>query len=81
MARKRSIDATVLVHRVGGRILNGQSFDVIVIDEAAQAAEPACWIPIAQLPQAKQLILVSHWSEITEFAQTCALTVIFTLGR
>ena len=28
---------------VGGKLLHGQTFDVVVIDEAAQAMEPACW--------------------------------------
>ncbi|ORY76944.1 AAA domain-domain-containing protein [Leucosporidium creatinivorum] len=44
-------------HGVGSRILQNQHFDVIVIDEAAQATEPACWIPLANQPRATKLIL------------------------
>lgn len=47
------------MNSVGGRALNGQEFDVIVIDEAAQAAEPACWVPLAAFPKTARLILVS----------------------
>jgi superfamily I DNA and/or RNA helicase len=31
---------------VDGQILGSREFDLIVIDEAAQAIEPACWIPL-----------------------------------
>ncbi|GAA5881202.1 hypothetical protein JCM16303_004840 [Sporobolomyces ruberrimus] len=42
-------------HGVGGRVLDRmQDFDVVIIDEAAQATEPACWIPIMR---GKKLIL------------------------
>lgn len=46
-------------HGVGSRMLERERFDVIVVDEAAQAAEPACWIPVAGQPGARKLILVS----------------------
>jgi len=44
-------------HGSGSKVLDkfGQ-FDVVIIDEAAQATEPACWIPIMR---GKKLILVS----------------------
>ncbi|PRQ71789.1 P-loop containing nucleoside triphosphate hydrolase protein [Rhodotorula toruloides] len=44
-------------HGAGGRSLDRFEFDVVIIDEAAQATEPACWIPILK---GKKLILVSH---------------------
>ncbi|BGP26200.1 DNA helicase [Rhodotorula toruloides] len=41
-------------HGAGGRSLERFEFDVVIIDEAAQATEPACWIPILK---GKKLIL------------------------
>ncbi|GAA5934656.1 hypothetical protein JCM1841_001795 [Sporobolomyces salmonicolor] len=41
-------------HGAGGRSLDKYNFDVVIIDEAAQATEPACWIPIMR---GKKLIL------------------------
>ncbi|GAA5917260.1 hypothetical protein JCM5296_000312, partial [Sporobolomyces johnsonii] len=41
-------------HGAGGRSLDKYDFDVVIIDEAAQATEPACWIPIMR---GKKLIL------------------------
>ncbi|KDR77130.1 hypothetical protein GALMADRAFT_66085 [Galerina marginata CBS 339.88] len=41
-------------HSSGGRQLYNQDFDVVIIDEATQALEAVCWIPIFK---AKKLIL------------------------
>ncbi|KIK68283.1 hypothetical protein GYMLUDRAFT_154386 [Collybiopsis luxurians FD-317 M1] len=41
-------------HSSGGRQLRNQDFDVVIIDEATQALEAVCWIPIFK---AKKLIL------------------------
>ncbi|KAJ4496074.1 AAA domain-containing protein [Lentinula edodes] len=41
-------------HSSGGRQLRNQEFDVVIIDEATQAIEAVCWIPIFK---AKKLIL------------------------
>ncbi|KAF9485626.1 P-loop containing nucleoside triphosphate hydrolase protein [Pholiota conissans] len=41
-------------HSSGGRQLFNQEFDVVIIDEATQALEAVCWIPIFK---AKKLIL------------------------
>ncbi|GAA6031415.1 hypothetical protein JCM8097_005650 [Rhodosporidiobolus ruineniae] len=41
-------------HGAGGRSLDKHDFDVVIIDESAQATEPACWIPIMK---GKKLIL------------------------
>ncbi|KAK0484742.1 P-loop containing nucleoside triphosphate hydrolase protein [Armillaria novae-zelandiae] len=41
-------------HSSGGRQLRNHTFDVVIIDEATQALEAVCWIPIFK---AKKLIL------------------------
>ncbi|KAI0321507.1 P-loop containing nucleoside triphosphate hydrolase protein [Amylostereum chailletii] len=41
-------------HSAGGRQLRNQRFDVVIIDEATQAVEAVCWIPILK---ANKLIL------------------------
>ncbi|VDB96684.1 unnamed protein product [Peniophora sp. CBMAI 1063] len=41
-------------HSAGGRQLRNQAFDVVIIDEATQAVEAVCWVPIFK---AKKLIL------------------------
>ncbi|KAH8112236.1 P-loop containing nucleoside triphosphate hydrolase protein [Phellopilus nigrolimitatus] len=33
-------------HSAGGRVLDNVDFDLVIIDEATQALEAACWIPI-----------------------------------
>lgn len=33
----------------GSRLLQGLQFDMVVIDEAAQGLEAACWIPILKI--------------------------------
>jgi len=47
-------------HGAGGRqlddLIGEEQFDVIIIDEAAQAMEPQCWIPICK---GRRLIIVS----------------------
>ncbi|KAF9467175.1 AAA domain-containing protein [Collybia nuda] len=41
-------------HSAGGRQLRNHDFDVVIIDEATQALEAVCWVPIFK---AKKLIL------------------------
>ncbi|KAI0336542.1 P-loop containing nucleoside triphosphate hydrolase protein [Cubamyces sp. BRFM 1775] len=41
-------------HSSGGRQLRNQNFDVVIIDEATQAVEAVCWVPIFK---AQKLIL------------------------
>ncbi|KZV75712.1 P-loop containing nucleoside triphosphate hydrolase protein [Peniophora sp. CONT] len=41
-------------HSAGGRPMRSQTFDVVIIDEATQAVEAVCWVPIFK---AKKLIL------------------------
>ena len=45
------------LHGAGGRQLFGQTFDVVIVDEAAQALEAQCWIPILGVNGVKKLIL------------------------
>ncbi|KAF9648266.1 P-loop containing nucleoside triphosphate hydrolase protein [Thelephora ganbajun] len=51
------VDSQIVVstcHSSGGRQMYKHSFDVVIIDEATQAMEAVCWIPIFK---AKKLIL------------------------
>lgn len=41
-------------HTAGARQLNNMQFDVAIVDEATQAVEAVCWVPIIK---AKKLIL------------------------
>ncbi|THH10425.1 hypothetical protein EW145_g1317 [Phellinidium pouzarii] len=41
-------------HSAGGRVLDNVDFDLIIIDEATQALEASCWIPVVK---GKKLIL------------------------
>ncbi|KAI8998635.1 P-loop containing nucleoside triphosphate hydrolase protein [Trametes punicea] len=41
-------------HSSGGRQLRNQSFDVVILDEATQALEAVCWVPIFK---AQKLVL------------------------
>lgn len=42
-------------------LLAGRTFDTVVIDEACQAVEPACWIPLAR---AKRVILAGDHCQL-----------------
>lgn len=54
LGRAKVVLATT--HGAGNRMLMGEKeFDVVIIDEAAQATEPGCWIPIMR---GRKLILV-----------------------
>lgn len=44
-------------HGAGGRQLEGMEFDVVVIDEACQATEASCWIPIMRAKADGKVIL------------------------
>ena len=45
------------------RLLEGQSFDLVVIDEAAQGLEAACWIPILKMKAeyGAKCVLAGEW--------------------
>lgn len=46
------------LHGAGGHQLRGERFDVVIIDEASQALEAACWIPL--LGAAKVVLAGDH---------------------
>ncbi|EJD02064.1 P-loop containing nucleoside triphosphate hydrolase protein [Fomitiporia mediterranea MF3/22] len=56
-------------HSAGGRTLENMFFDVVIIDEATQALEAACWIPIVK---GKRLILAGDHLQLppTVLSQT-----------
>ena len=58
--RERDVVTNVLKHSnvvlstcvgAGSRLLNQLEFDMVIIDEAAQGLEVACWIPILKLKE------------------------------
>lgn len=44
-------------HGAGSRQLHRESFDVVIIDEACQALEAACWIPIMKVAPGGKIVL------------------------
>jgi DNA polymerase alpha-associated DNA helicase A len=48
-------------HSAGARQLNNVAFDVAIIDEATQAVEAVCWVPILK---AKKLILAGDPEQV-----------------
>lgn len=48
----------IFSYSAGGRQVQKMDFDVVVIDEAAQALEAVCWIPI--LKGKKVILVCSH---------------------
>lgn len=55
LSRAKVVLATC--HGAGNKLLEKENFDVLIIDEAAQAVEPSCWVPILS-SKADKLILV-----------------------
>ncbi|EPQ30240.1 uncharacterized protein PFL1_02356 [Pseudozyma flocculosa PF-1] len=44
-------------HGAGGKQLAGREFDVVIIDEACQALEAVCWVPILKVREGGKVIL------------------------
>ncbi|PWZ03122.1 P-loop containing nucleoside triphosphate hydrolase protein [Testicularia cyperi] len=44
-------------HGAGGKQLHGRQFDWVIIDEACQALEAACWVPILKARETGRLVL------------------------
>ncbi|KAL2868123.1 putative DNA helicase [Aspergillus lucknowensis] len=50
LVRESSVVLATL-HGAGGHQLKNQKFDVVIIDEASQALEAQCWIPLLSAPK------------------------------
>ncbi|EEB08346.1 DNA polymerase alpha-associated DNA helicase A [Schizosaccharomyces japonicus yFS275] len=50
IARSQVVFATL--HGAGSKLLSHKQFDVVIIDEASQALEAQCWIPLLQTKKA-----------------------------
>lgn len=59
----RSHDQVVLAtcHSAGSRQINNMTFDVCIVDEATQAVEAVCWVPILK---SKKLILAGDPKQV-----------------
>lgn len=48
------------LHGAGGFHLKGQTFDVVIIDEASQALEAQCWVPLLWVKANKLILAGDH---------------------
>lgn len=48
------------LHGAGGFHLKGQEFDVVIVDEASQALEAQCWIPLLWVKAGKLVLAGDH---------------------
>ncbi|OCK84972.1 P-loop containing nucleoside triphosphate hydrolase protein [Lepidopterella palustris CBS 459.81] len=48
------------LHGAGGFHLKGQEFDVVVVDEASQALEAQCWVPLMWVKAGKLVLAGDH---------------------
>ncbi|KAI1560314.1 Superfamily I DNA and RNA helicase, partial [Pyrenophora tritici-repentis] len=48
------------LHGAGGFHLKGQEFDVVIIDEASQALEAQCWVPLLWVKASKLVLAGDH---------------------
>ncbi|KAI8942995.1 hypothetical protein NX059_001033 [Plenodomus lindquistii] len=48
------------LHGAGGFHLKGQEFDVVIVDEASQALEAQCWVPLLWVKAAKLVLAGDH---------------------
>lgn len=60
-------------HSAGGKQLNNINFDVCIIDEATQAVEAVCWVPILK---SRRLILAGDPQQVSPLeVSTMTLTI------
>lgn len=52
--------ATIALHGAGGFHLKGQEFDVVIVDEASQALEAQCWVPLLWVKASKLVLAGDH---------------------
>ena len=48
------------LHGAGGFHLKGQEFDVVIVDEASQALEAQCWVPLLWIKTSKLVLAGDH---------------------
>ncbi|ORY14438.1 DNA-binding protein SMUBP-2 [Clohesyomyces aquaticus] len=48
------------LHGAGGFHLKGQDFDVVIVDEASQALEAQCWVPLLWVKAGKLVLAGDH---------------------
>jgi DNA polymerase alpha-associated DNA helicase A len=48
------------LHGAGGFHLRGQEFDVVIVDEASQALEAQCWVPLLWVKASKLVLAGDH---------------------
>lgn len=48
------------LHGAGGFHLKGQEFDVVIVDEASQALEAQCWVPLLWVKTSKLVLAGDH---------------------
>ncbi|KAF2659817.1 DNA helicase-like protein [Lophiostoma macrostomum CBS 122681] len=48
------------LHGAGGLHLKGQEFDVVIVDEASQALEAQCWVPLLWVKASKLVLAGDH---------------------
>ncbi|KAF2643746.1 DNA helicase-like protein [Massarina eburnea CBS 473.64] len=48
------------LHGAGGFHLKGKEFDVVIVDEAAQALEAQCWVPLLWVKASKLVLAGDH---------------------
>ncbi|KAH6862608.1 DNA helicase-like protein [Alternaria alternata] len=48
------------LHGAGGFHLKGQEFDVVIVDEASQALEAQCWVPLLWVKASKLVLAGDH---------------------
>src|ERR1700679_291581 len=48
------------LHGAGGFHLKGQEFDVVIVDEASQALEAQCWVPLLWVKAGRWVLAGDH---------------------